>query len=342
MKQIKVSEKCSGCGLCTVNCSYLQENTDGNAVPFEGKAIKKEDLERVKLIINDCPEKALSIVETSNTNKSGKEGLKDLIEILKKKVNDFKVKKVSIDDVRLNCNDYNIHVPCSTKQYDRDYSSESQAKSAARDEFRRLCYSESAYRPIIKKMFVEYKINVLKPYYTCEDVEGSVYFSYNKGIRKLLADIYAEVQEVCGGKILLPESWKNFEVYFNEEDISIYALKKFDERSTSSGIISDLRDSGKYTSLDWYIDKMDFDYDEEYEGEGLFGRSKYKKKWYFSGFDTEAKEYIDDLKSSIDSMASDISEGAANSVNYALEEFEEKTKEKLNEKIAELEQVTNL
>ncbi|MFD3156738.1 ferredoxin [Haloimpatiens sp. FM7330] len=341
MKQIKVSEKCNGCGLCIVNCSYLQENSDGNAVPIESKAINDYDLETVKKIINDCPEKALSIVETSNTSKRGKAGLKDLIEMLKKKTNNFTVKKVSTNDVKLNCKDYYIAVPCSIKEYSRNYSSESQAKSVARDEFRRLCYSETAYRPIIKKVFVEYKVNVLKPYYTCEDAEGSVYFSYNKKIRKLLAEIYAEAQEICGGECALPICWKDFSIYLSERDFSISVLKEFDERSTSSGIISDLKDRGEYTSLDWYIDRMDFDYDEEYAGEGLFGKTKYKKKWYFSGFNEEAKEYIDDLKSSIDSMSSDISEEAANSINYVLGEFEKKVKEKLNEKIYELDRVTN-
>lgn len=341
MRKLKVSEKCSGCGVCIVNCDYLEENSEGNAIPIEGNAIKEADLGRIEKIINACPEKALSIVETSSTSKRGKSGLKDLVEILKKKTNDFTVKKVSADDVKLNCNDYYIAAPYSSKQYSRIYSSESQAKSAARDEFRRLCYSETAYRPIIKKVFVEYKVNVLKPYYTCEDVEGGIYFSYNKEIRKLLAEIYAEAQEICGGECVLSTCWKDFSIYLSEHEYPISTLKEFDKRSTSSGIISDFKEKKEYTSFDWYIDRMDFDYDEEYEGEGLFGRSKYKKKWYFSGFDDEAKEYIDDLRSSIDSMSSDISDDASNCVNYALEEFEEKVKEKLNEKIAELERITN-
>jgi len=69
----------------------------------------------------------------------------------------------------------------------------------------------------------------------------------------------------------------------------------------------------------------------------LFGKSKYKDMWYFSGFYKEAKEFIDDLKDSIDSMSSDIEDGAVSSVNYALETFEKKVKEELNAKIADLE-----
>lgn len=342
MKQIKVSEKCNGCGVCIVNSSYLKENADGNAIPIEGKTIEDNDLDGIKKLVNNCPERALSIVETNNTTKIGKEGLKDLVMLLKRKANEFAVKKVSINDIRFNGDDYNIAVPYSSKQYSRDYSSESQVKSAARDEFRRLCYSETAYRPIIKKIFVEYKVNVLKPYYSSEDREGSVYFSYNTEIRKMLSDIYAEMYEICGGKCPLSESWKDFSVYFKESDIEIYGLIKFDERSTESGIIADLKDSGKYTSLDWYVDSMDFDYDEVYDGEGLFGKTKYKKKWCFSGFDAAAKEYIKDLKSSIGYMASDITDGAVSSVNFALGEFEKKVKESLNNKIKELEKVINV
>lgn len=337
MRQIKVSEKCNGCGLCIVNCGYLKENTEGNAEPVEGKAINDNDLKMIEKIVNDCPEKALSIVNKSLTSISGKAGLKDLIEILKKTSNNFSIKKITAKDVKLSIKDYYIAVPYSSKENNRDYNSESQAKSAAKDEFNKLCYSETAYRPMIKKVFVEYKVNVLKPYYTCEDVEASVYFSYNKEIRKLLADVYAEAHEICGGSCALSESWKDFNAYLSDRDFSISFLKEFDGRSTSSGIISDLQDRGEYTSLNWYVDRMDFDYDEIYEGEGLFGKSKYKKKWYFSGFYSSANEFIEDMKSSFDSMSNDISEGAADLVNSALRDFEKLLKEKLKEKISEFE-----
>lgn len=40
MKMLEVSNKCDGCGLCTVSNQYLMENEDGNAIPVEGVYIK--------------------------------------------------------------------------------------------------------------------------------------------------------------------------------------------------------------------------------------------------------------------------------------------------------------
>lgn len=337
MKQISVNENCSGCGLCIVNCRYLQENAEGNAQPVDGKAIQDKDMESIKKIIAECPEHALQIVEKGSTDKKGAAGVADIIDSLKYQCNSFTVKKVSNSDVKLNSKGYYIPIPRSSKEYRRDYTSESSAKSAAKDEFNRLCYSETAFRPIIKKVFVEYKVNVLKPYYTCTDTEGSAYYIYNKQIRKLLTDVYAEIGEVLGGNNKVPESWKNFSVYLKEKDWAIEPLKEFDERSTSSGIIADLKDRGEYTSLSWYVDRLNYDHDEIYVGEGLFGKSKYKNMWYFSGFYEEANEFIDDLRGSIDSMSGDIEDGAVSSVNYALEAFENKVKEELSTKICELE-----
>jgi ferredoxin len=337
MKQIFVNEHCSGCGLCIVNCSYLQENAEGNAEPVPGRAIQEKDLEIVKKVVAECPESALQIVETGVTSRKGKEGIADVITNLKEKCNHFSVNKISNSDVRLNSKDYYIPIPSTSKEYRRDYSSQSSAKSAAKEEFRRLCYSETAYRPMIKKVFVEYKVNVLSPYYTCVDTEESAYYVYNQEIRKLLSNAYAEILDLSGGNCRLPETWKNFSVYFSEKDWAIYPLKEFDTRSTSSGIMADFKDRGEYTSLNWYVDRLDYDYDETYVGEGLFGKPKYKDMWYFSGFNEEAKEFIDDLKGSIDSMSDDIEDGAVIDINHALEAFEKKVKEELFAKISELE-----
>lgn len=339
MKKVVISGKCNGCGLCVMNYGkYIQEDAEGNAV-FVNSTIEHDDLPGLEQMVNDCPEKAMSIMETGNAKRSGREGVKDLIEVLKNKRDTFSVKRVSVNDVKFKAENYQIAIlPFSNKECIANYGSESQAKSAARDEFSNLCYSESAYRPIIKKIFVEYKVRVLRSFYTCEDVESSAYFLYNKEIGQFLKDIYAEIMD-CDRNIRLSDTWKDFSVYLSPKDIAVYVLEVFDERSTQSGIISHFKSRGEYTSLKWYVDRMDFGCNEVYAGEGLFGKSRYKKLWYFSGFTSAVNEYIDDLKSSIDFVSDEISEEAVSSVNFALGEFEKKVKEKLNEKIAELEAI---
>lgn len=333
MKQIKVNSKCNGCGLCIVNSVYLKENDDGNAQAIPGKAIKSSDLDAMKKIVTDCPEGALEIIETGTAN-TGKAGVNDVINALKKQCEAIKVDSISSANVKLNVEDYRVSAPYSIKENRRDYTSESSARSAAKDEFNRLCYSENAYRPIIKKVFVEYKVNVLKPYYNCQDEPDSAYYKYNEMVRKYLADAYAEICDLVGEN-KVPSTWKNFSFYLKEKDWSIQILKEFDERSTSSGIITALKDLSN-TSLSDYVSYMDFDYDEEYAGEGLLGKTKYKNMWYFSGFNSAAKSFMDDLTWAIGYMSSDIEEAAVEQVNFAFKTFEEELKKEFSNKIEEL------
>ncbi|CBH21395.1 protein of unknown function [Acetoanaerobium sticklandii] len=336
MIKIIVKDNCNGCGLCIMNCNYLEENAEGNAQAVSGKIIKNSDIDNLKKVISECPNKSLELIDKQFTNKKGYDGLSDLLEVLKRKCDNFNVNKVTNLDVKLNVNNYDINTPFSPKEYSY-YTSESSAKSTARDEFDRLCYSQSAYRPILKKLFVEYKINVLKPFYSFPDDSESIYFKYVEEIKDLLSDIYSEIQEQLELGKNIPEDWKNFNVNFTDNDFFIERLKGFENRSTSSGIIDDFKSRGKYTSLGWYIDRLDIDYHENYAGEGLFGRTKYKKEWYFRGFEKIAKEYIDDLKNAINSMSRDIEDDAIDTINYGLGTFEQRIKDELKIKISELE-----
>lgn len=338
MKQISVNENCSGCGLCIVNCQYLQENAEGNAEPVPGKSVQDKDMDDVKKIINECPESALQIIETESTNKRGTAGVAEIIDILRNKCNSFRVEKISNSDVKLNSEDYYIDIPSSSNEYLTTYTSERAARAAAKDEFNRLCYSPTAYRPILKKVFVEYKIKVLKPYYICTNTEDSAYYYYNQQIRKLLSDAYAEICELINESNNIPEYWKDFSVYLKDDDWAIKQLKNFDERSTNCGIIGYLKDRGEYTSLNWYVDRLKYDYCESYVGEGLFGNLKFKNMWSFSGFYEEVQEFVNDLKDAIDGRSSYVEDEAVNCVNYALETFEKKVKEEFSEKISELEE----
>ena len=334
MKKVEVSSNCSGCGLCVVNSHYLQENDEGYAQPVPGKAIKDSDIDAVEKVVSECPEKALSIIEMGKATVSGKGGVAQVIEALKKQCESISVKKIGSSDVRLRVKDYNISVPYSDKEYRSNYTSKSSAKSAAKDEFNHLCYSEHAYRPLIKKVFIEYKVNVLKPYYTCDDVPESAYYQYNEIVRKQLAEAYAEIC-VLVGEEKLQKTWTEFSVYPKSKDWSIEALRDFDERSTSSAIMSSLKDI-PYTGLNDYVSDMDFDYEEKYVGEGLFGKWKFKDMWYFSGFRSAAERFIDNLIWAIDYRSSDITDGAVVNINSAFKSFEEELKKAYMSKIDEL------
>lgn len=333
MKQIKVNNNCDGCGLCIVNSMYLEENDEGYAKPIAGKAIKDSDMEKLKEVVNNCPQKALSIIETGKATALGKDGVKQIIENLKKQCNLIKVKKINNSDIKLSSKNHLIIIPTNSKMFET-YTSESSARSAAKDVFNHICFSEYAYKPLLKKIFVEYKVNVLKPYYTCEDISESAYYKYNEIIRKQLADAYAEVCDLLGeGK--LAKVWKNFSVYPKDKEWEIEFLKTFDKLSTNCGIISKLKE---FSDLDDYINEVFFDYHKQYIGESFFGKEKYKKIWYFNMGDAESK-FIDDLKWAIDYRSDEIEDRALNLINPLFDTFEKEIKKEYMKKIEELEKL---
>lgn len=331
MKQIKVNSKCNGCGLCIMNCTYLEEDDEGNARPVAGMAVKSTDIENVEKVIGECPEHALQIIETG-TRKVGMEGVKEVIDNLEKKLKKMEIKKhVSVP---LDAKDYYLSTPSSDKEFNRDYTSEGSAKSAARDEFRRLCYSENAYKPMIKKILVEYKVRTLKPYYDCEDEPESAYYIYNDMVRKYLTDAYAEISDLIGERGI-PDDWKNFNCYLSKSEWAIKDLEKFEENVDDSAIMDAFKGI-LYNSLDDYISGMDFECDEIYDGDGLFGNPRYKKKWYFSGFYDACSEFIENIKWSINYNSYEIAEHAERSIESAFDQFEEKMKKEIEIKIEEI------
>ncbi|GHV48131.1 hypothetical protein FACS1894204_12180 [Synergistales bacterium] len=341
MKKIVIEEqKCSACGACVLLCdSLLEEDEDGKAVVISGGVFNETDantFQEVTSAIEACPSGALTLVDSGNARE-----LSDLIKRLRDEADKFTVKKVSAGDIKLKAADFDVSVPHSVKGVVTDYTSERQALSAARDEFNRLCNSESAYRPILKKIFVEYKMKFLKPYYTFDGSKDSAYSEYNKKIGDMLSEIYVEAQGLCGDGFSLPENWKEFNVSLkSDECYMIGSLENFDELSTKSGVIADFKSRGEYTETSWYIDQhIKVTSYAWYLGEGLFGRSKFKTKYNYDGFNSAAKEYVSDLMSSLESVS--VEDGAADSINSILNEFEKKVKEVLQHKISALEHLSN-
>lgn len=287
MREIVVDSKCMGCGQCVLNCVYLKENEEGKACFVKEMDIPDSDLPGVNKVIEQCPVSALSIRTVSVASGAEKEVLQKIVSQLEKDIAEVKIPRITESDIKFVESDYSIMPVYSNNEYAAKYSSESQARSAARSEFQKLLYSESAYRPMLKQVFVDYKVKVLKPYYTYENNNNSYYFRFNQKYMDKLRVYYSDIKRALGDKCSLLESWKEFEVYpatgkggIGDE---IDTARFFDERSLSSGIMTEMKND-RYTSLDYYIDSMDFDYQEEYAGEGLFGSTKMKKKWYFTGF----------------------------------------------------------
>lgn len=332
MRQLSVAKNCNACGRCFLLTDLLIEDDYGKALPAKDKFIEQNDENAVSEAIKSCPVGAISIVEKGVAKNTGKKGLEEILENLKSKLKAFKVPEVSCSDINFNAKNYDFPIPSARGEYDYVYSSDSRAERAGLDEFDRIMYSQ--YRAIIKNILVQYKNHKLRPYYLCEENSESYYFNVNIKIEEMLKEAKAEALYLCEGtNFSLPKDFDSFKYYPKDADYicSVERLSKFDERSTSLGIMDYFKNEKSYSSLSDYASYLDTDAYEKYEGESLFGQSKYKTCFCYKNIYEACNEYLDDLKFSMNMV--DIDEDAFNELERAINQYKEIVDKELNNKI---------
>lgn len=297
MKKFKISDKCNACGLCTAMTDLIVSDEHGFARPAENMFIDGKKAEKIKEIIDICPVRAISEEEVGNTSKQGRDGLTELQKALKNKLEGIDKPKITKDDIKFDAEAYDAEVGDYDNSSRYEYSSDSAAERAALQEFDRGAYSQ--YRKIILSIFVQYKNDKLKPYYTFD--ENSFYYKNNQTYVKALKEILTEARNITNNQINLPDSFAEFDVFpgdasdvLNREE-SVIGLSTFEEKSTQSGIMEEFH-SGSYSSLDSYSMYIDTDDMEAYDGTDWRGNSKYKDKYCFLNVYKAVIEFVKDLK----------------------------------------------
>lgn len=331
MKKFNVSANCIACGMCVIMTDLLEENNHGKVYAIESGYISEEYLFEANKIVEICPVDAISIVEVKSVKGIGEQGLKDLGEILENKLKDIKKVFVTKQDINFNSNNYSIDFGDAKGQYNYIYSNSSQAEAAGIAEFNRIAYSQ--YRPFILSVFVQYKNDKLKPYYTFDD--SSFYAKFNHKYEKILNEIVAEAQSLSSKSISFPDDFTKFDVYPGGLDSSYrenvtYTLRHFEEKSTQSGIIAEFK-SGSYSSLDSYKMYVDTDDMEVYCGEDWRGRSKFKVKYCYYSVYNAVKEFISDLKNAMNYV--DIDETALYFLSGAIDSYNKEIDKEVEKKI---------
>ena len=333
MSKLIVKPNCCGCGLCVVSCAYLKENEDGNAEYDITKPILERDLEQIRRIVSQCPEKALELVVTKNNNENRDEKLRKIISNFRINADKIKIKKITRAAIPL---EVCLRYPSSDKEYSEKYSTKYAAKNAARDEINRLCRYDTAYIPMIRKVFANYKVKTLKKYYMLSDTPQSIFYEYNQQVRKLLNSTYSEIVQCIGASSAVPKKWLDFSVLPPEDTWYINCLNVFENRHVES-VARNFESRGKYTSVDWYMRHIQIEEWWESHHSGLFDRHYIKTKYYFCNFYEAVNEFVDDLKTSFSNKAQNIEEDAVNLINGVLQEYEKLMRNQLNNRLHELE-----
>lgn len=336
MKKVNISSDCIGCGLCSLQSNYILENDEGFAKPVTWKFIEETDQQIIIEMINQCPVNAIDIVEGGRSVHRELKGVYELIEFLKKHRDEYCVEKISKYDVKIDGKKYYIPYPSSKLEYKYNYNSENNAHNAAKDEFTNLCSSTSATDVIVKKIFAEYKVITLKPYYTFDN-ELSVYKKYNYEIETLLKEILCEATMLLNYELMTDIAWTEFDYYPNKYNDAITSLVEFDNMSTVWCSKSKLVNNGYVREIDDYLCKMSIDCSTKLEGTDKKGNFQYSKSYCFSGFNLAAMKYVDDVRDSVIKEFGDFYENVASRINWALIEYESVVKRELDRKITQFE-----
>lgn len=197
--KITISDKCVACGICYNSTDLLFEQKDGKAGIKGSSILSDEQIKELKQIAEECPENAILIENVSMVKSSGKEGLKELKELIQKNVMNFKINYPPKKEFTFDSNQYSLPSISSSKDGEYDYKSEYGAESAGAKEFQRLCYSQ-IYN------FVKYLLNAFstrktEKYSKYEKDENNFAFQLEKQANDMFSEICAELNSLANCKI---------------------------------------------------------------------------------------------------------------------------------------------
>lgn len=314
MKQIIINEKCNSCGMCIVKCpNYFEENADGNSQVIKGVLADETDTV-LKEVIAQCPVNAISFGENVDRKQSVQKELDKLSELAKGLV----VKKDDIAFTDNYCVITNFPYIGSSRY---EYRSSSSAESAGLDAFTSRAYSQIDSK--ILDCITTYRVNIIKPYYSTD--ERSAYTIFNKKIEDILTAIANLI-----GRDKLPSDFCKVDVY-PERDMVWKMLEKGE--IIGENFVSIVRREFEY-SASYYRTYIDYDDTEVTEyGRGMFGRDREVTKYNYNAQDA-VEELRRDVQNAVKWAKSNIEDNALGYVNGIVNNYNQRLKICLNQKIS--------
>ncbi len=313
---LKINTNCIKCGSC-LECGYsfLSAANDGSIIVEKGTFLKENGKEMGRLR-DICPVDAFEL----DSSERKEEVLDKLIKELK---NQKGIEKPTEEDLKFDKDSYSI--PISTSRHNElkyIYSSYRKAEKAALEDFERTMYSQ--IDTIILKVITEYRVKIVKPYYTADEDEGSVYAKNNKKVSEILKGI----KNILGDK--LPDDFSVIDVMPDRE----FIWKMLNKGEVVAGeLVSSVKSEFEYpaTQYDCY---WDTDSMETYTGKDWRGNLKFEEMYCYKDMRSAYEELAKDLLCA-SGWASEHIEGqavriAGDLVDAYNREFEKKIGEKID------------
>lgn len=322
-KKIVVLEGCIACGLCTAS-EYIEEKADGTVAPKGGVVLGEEEEKTFQKFIEECPAKVLSVETAVSKTKEG------IIACMEEGAESFELPIPAMESLYYEKEAMTINAPSIVYgEYRYEYSSYNRAKEAAKQAIDKGFYSQR--KVAVQNVIKDYQVAKLSIYFEYKETPGNFYYEANERARKIL-ESWAQEIRVNNPGVMISE-----ELLRIETRPSSKLIKEF-QRFIKTGILdfagnilAELSDS--LYSLSSYADYCDIDDQEEYAGEGMFGRSKYVTKYCFSNTSEAFKEMKKDLEDACKySFNERIAEQAYGCVKGIVEQYSRDLKEELKSK----------
>lgn len=308
-----INSNCMQCGSC-LECGFdfLSSKKDGSIEIQPGTVLDANGTE-IKTLKEICPVDAFEI--------KASEDKKTILAHMVQQLEGYKgIEKPSIEQFRFHKDDYSIITPVASGERRYEYSSDSAAERAALSEFERAMYSK--IDTLLLKVITDYRIKVLKPYFTALEEEGSVYADSNKKVKEILQGI----KNLMGND--LPSDFAECNV-MPDDETTWKMLNKGE--LLSDELISSIKSEFDYpfSQYDCYWDTDDT---EVYAGTDWRGNDKYKDKYCYRDLYKAFDELAKDLLNACGWASNSLENAALGHAEWLVKIYNEKLEKVLSEK----------
>ena len=315
--------KCNACGMCTVDCDLLHEDTTGVVDVIAPGIVADNELDKIKNIVSLCPTEALRLVEDNADLKKRLEALKDKMNApLEWNKPDKEEYRFSLDDK----NDFvsELPTPYASDEDEYNYSSASDARSAGKRAFRDEIYSQAdALAQQIMVLYQQRKMNTVARY---AEVPGNFKYDTHTRLTKRLKSFVNEIEGCTKSKLSLPSDFFRFSTKDTEYIIDMqerpnnYAAQRIKENMEPA---SEFYDSIKTDYMDRCVKVSHWFGDDEYKMKKKysfslrkaverFNRSLARTVWKYGKYTSQ------DAEREIDAFCKEITKEWEDKINYLL------------------------
>ncbi|MBS5913099.1 MAG: ferredoxin [Paenibacillus macerans] len=231
MKRIVVSEHCAACGSCTLESDLLIELPDGKAAPAGTGLISYDQYASFIRIMENCPVKAISVVDEEITQLRGTASTGELKNLIDQKLKGYEVELPSFDDFDFVVKDYSVPLTVVTSHVsDYEYSTYDKANSEGFKEFERTAYSQR--KTMVQALLISYKTKQLSKFTYYRNEGGNYYYEICRELSGILNEIEVLAKALTHGKINLPDDFAVFEAgpdYGYDGDLYCYKLRNIEQ-----------------------------------------------------------------------------------------------------------------